>query len=64
MNTGQDAVKIASKNVVNKAAEVTGEFIENKIANKTIKLKHVIDEKPRNVEEIIIPPEKREEILN
>ena len=29
-----------------------------------MKTKPVIDENSRNVEEIIIPPEKREEVLN
>ena len=31
---GLDALKVASKKVVQKAAEVTGEFIENKITDK------------------------------
>ena len=64
LDTGLDALKTASKKVVDEAAEATGEFIGNKIADKIVKPKHVIDENPRNVEEIIIPPEKREEILN
>ena len=58
--------------VVHKAAEVTGKFLGNKIADtvtkssddKIVKQKSVIDEDSRNVEEIITPPEKREEILN
>ena len=55
MDTGLDALKTASsKRVAHKAAEATGEFIENKIAEKIVKL----------YGEIIIPPEKREEILN
>ena len=58
-----DSLKTASKKVVHKAAEAIGEFIGVKIADKIVP-KHVIDENPRNVEEIIIPPEKREEILN
>ena len=53
----------ASKKVVHK----TGKFSGNKIADavaksnddKIVKPKHVIDEHPRNVEQIIIPPEKR-----
>ena len=53
-----------SKKVVHKAPEATGEFIGNKIVDKIVKTKPVIDENPRNVEEIIIPPEKREEISN
>ena len=52
------------KKVVHKAAIATGAFIGNKIAEKIVKPKHVIDENPRSVEEIITPPEKREEILN
>ena len=63
LDTGLDALKIASKKVVHKAAEATGD-IGNKIADKVVKSKHGIDENTRNVEEIIIPPEKREEILN
>ena len=67
-----DALKTTSKNVVHKAAEVPSEFIGSKIAeavakskdDKIVKQKHAIDENPRNVEEKIIPPEKREEILN
>ena len=42
------------------AAEASGEFIENKILNP----KSVPDDNSRNVEEIKIPPEKREEIFN
>ena len=63
-DTGLDVLKIAIEKVVHKAAEATGEFIGNKIAGKIVKPKHVIDENPRNVEEILISPEKGEEILN
>ena len=45
-----------------KAAEATCEFIGNKIADKTEEQKPVIEENSRNVEKIIIPPEKREKI--
>ena len=34
------------------------------MADKTVKPKRIIDEISRNVEEIVIPPEKREEVLN
>ena len=64
MDTGLDALKTASKRVVQKAAEGIGESIGNKVTDRIVKPKHVIDENPRNVEEIIIPTEKREEILN
>ena len=42
---------------VHEAAKATGEFIGNKIIDKIVKAKLVIDEKSRNVKEIIIPPE-------
>ena len=58
--TGLDALKTASKKTVHEAVEATGEFIGNKIADKTVKP----DENSINVEEIIIPPKKREEMLN
>ena len=46
------------------AAEPTGEFIRNKIVDKTAKPISVSDQNLRDVEEIIIPQEKREQILN
>ena len=58
--TGLDALKYASEKIAHKTAEVTGEFIRNKIADKIVKP----DENSRNVKEITTPPEKREEILN
>ena len=57
--TRLDTLKTASKNVFHRAAEATGGFIGNRIADKIVKP----DEKSRNVEEIIIPPEKRDKIL-
>ena len=59
-NTGLDATKTASKKLVHKAIEATGEFIGNKIAEKIVKP----DANLKIVEEINVPPEKREEILN
>ena len=63
LDTGLDAVKAAFEKVVHKA----GEFIGNKVADAVTKSnddKNVKpDKNPRNVEEII-PPEKRDEILN
>ena len=50
LDTGLDALKTDSKKVVHEVAEATGEFIGNKIADKIVKPKHVIDENPRNVE--------------
>ena len=58
--TELDALKTASKKVVYKAAGATGEFIGNKIADKFMKP----DGDSKHIEEINIPPEKREKILN
>ena len=49
--------------VVHKTAEA-GELIGNKIAEKIVKPKLVPDVNIRNVEQIVIPPEKRQEMLN
>ena len=59
MDTGLAALKTASKKVVHKAAEATGEFLRNKIADKIVKPKHVIDENLRNGEDIIILSKKK-----
>ena len=62
--TGMGAAKIASKKVVQKTAEATGDLIGNKIADKSIdksKEKPKTKEKP---EEIYIPPEKRQQIID
>ena len=56
--TGLDAVKTASKKVVHKTAEATGELIGNKVAEKIVKPTTVPDEDSGNVEEIVIPPER------
>ena len=61
--TGLDAAKIASKRV---AQKTTGDLIENKIADKftsigKLKEKPKAKEKP---EEICIPPEKRQEVID
>ena len=59
MDTGLAALKTASKKAVHKAAEATGEFLRNKIADKIVKPKHVIDENLRNGEDIIILSKKK-----
>ena len=61
---GLNALKTTTKKVVHKAAEATGKFIWNKIADKIVKPKHVTEANLRNIERIIIPREKRDEILN
>ena len=60
MDTELDAVKTASKKVVHKA----GEFIGNKTADAVAMTNDDNIEKQEAVEEIIIPPEKRDEILD
>ena len=65
--TGMDAAKIASKRVVQKTAEATGDLIGNKIADKITligKSKEKEKEKPKEIEEIYIPPERRQQIIN
>ena len=64
MDTGLDALKTAFKKVAHKA----GKFLGNKVADAATKSNNdkivKFDENPGNVEEIIIPLEKRGEILN
>ena len=62
--TGLDAIKTTFKKEVHKAVESTGEFIGNKITDKIVKPKPVSDTEEIVIEEIVILPEKREEILN
>ena len=60
MNTGLDSLKTVSKKVVHKS----GEFLRNKIADAVTKSNNDTIRKQEPVEEINIPPDKREEILN
>ena len=63
--TGIDAAKTASKKVVQKTAEATGDLIRNKIAEITSIGKSNEKEKPKEKpEEIYIPPEKRQQIID
>ena len=63
--TGIDAATIASKRVVQKTAEATGDLIGNKIADKITSIgKSKEKEKTKKVEEIYIPPKKRQQIIN
>ena len=61
--TGIDAAKTASKRVVQKTAEATGDLIGNKIADKITSIGKS-KEKTNKSEEIYIPPEKRQQIIN
>ena len=63
--TGTDAAKTTSKRVVQKTAQATGDLIENKIADKITSIgKPKEKEKTNKVEEIYIPPGKRQQIIN
>ena len=63
--TGMDVAKTASKRVVQKTAEATGDLIENKIADKITSIgKPKEKEKTKEIEEIYIPPEKRQQIID
>ena len=64
-NQGSEFGKIADKKIVQKSAEATGDLIGSKIADKITLFKS--KEKPEVIEEeqeVIIPPEKRQQILN
>ena len=62
--TGIDAEKTASKRVVQKRAEATEDLIGNKIADKITSLgKTKSKEKEKKEQEIYIPPEKRQQII-
>ena len=61
--TGIDAAKTVSKRVVQKTAEATGDLIGNKIADKTTSIGKP-KEKTKEIEEISIPSEKRQQIID
>ena len=63
--TGIDATKTASKRIVQKTAEATGDLIGNKIADKITSVgKSKSDDKTKKVEKIYIPPENRQQIID
>ena len=63
--TGIDKAKIASKRVVQNTAEATRDLIGNKIADKITSVgKTKKDDKAKKVEQIYIPPEKRQQIID
>ena len=61
-----DAAKIASKRVLQKTAKATGDLIGNKIADKitSIGKPKEIPKTKEKPEEIYIPPEKRQQIID
>ena len=63
--TGTDAAKTAAKGVVQTTAKAPGDLIDNKIADKITSVdKSKEKEKTKKVEEIYIPPEKRQQIID
>ena len=63
--TGIDAAKAASKRVVQKTAKATGDLIGNKIADKITSIgKPKEKEKAKEIEEIYVPLEKRQQIID
>ena len=68
LNAGKDFAKIAGKKVLSKGAEATGEMIGNKIADRITKSSRNKAQKEddrimEETQELIIPPEKREQII-
>ena len=63
--TGIDGAKTASKRLVQKTAEATGDLIGNNIADKITSIgKPKEKEKTTEIEEMFIPPEKRQQIID
>ena len=65
--TGIDAAKTASKRVVQKTAEATEDLIGKKIADKITSLgktKSNKKEKEEERQEMYIPPEKRQQVID
>ena len=68
MDASKDFAKIASKNVLHKSAEAIGEMIGNKVADRITKSSRNKAQKEdgrimEETQEILIPPEKREQII-
>ena len=63
--TGIDTAKTASKRLVQKTAEATGDLIGNKIADKITLIGKSKEKKTINKpEEVYIPPEKKQQIIH
>ena len=68
MDAGKDFVKIAGKKVLHKSVKATGEVIGNKIADRITrssrnKAQKEDDRIMEETQELIIPPEKRQQII-
>ena len=62
--TGINAAKTASKRVVQKTAQATGDLIGNKISEKITSIGAPKEKEIKEIEEIYIPPEKRQQIID
>ena len=62
--TGIDAVKTTSKKIVQKTSEGTGDLIGNKIADKITSIGKPKEKETKEIEEIYIPPEKIQQIID
>ena len=68
MDAGKDFAKIVGKKVLTKSAEATGDLIGNKIADRITKITRNKAQKEddrimKEAQEVLIPPEKREQII-
>ena len=68
ISAGKDFAKIAGKKVLTKSAEATGDMIGNKITDRITKSSRNKAQKEddrimEETQELIIPPEKREQII-
>ena len=68
LSAGKDFAKIAGKKVLTKSAEATGDLIGNKIADRITKSARNKEQKEddrimEEIQEIIIPPEERKQII-
>ena len=68
LSAGKDFAKIAGKKVLTKSAEATGDMIGNKIADRITKSTRNKAQKEddrimEETREILIPPEKRQQII-
>ena len=64
-NQGTEFGKIAGQKIIHKSEKATGDLIGSKISDKVTSLK--VKDKPKEIEkeqEIVIPPDKRQQILN
>ena len=68
MDAGKDFAKIAGKKVLTKSADAAGEMIANKITDRITrssrnKTQKEDDRIMEETQELVIPPEKREQII-